>query len=100
MSKPDKNPNKKAQELADKKAQELADKEAQELSEKEALKNNDTYIMRVSTLRWGAGNRKYFYGHQRPVISRKVMGRYHKSIDLWLKKKYIEKGSYPENKKK
>lgn len=74
-------------------AAEKAEKEAAEKAEK--LKNDDTtYVMKVTHLSWGEKKMNHFYADKKPKISRKVMGKFHTEIDIWLKNKWVEKGKY------
>lgn len=65
------------------------------VKEVEPKKNdNVTYIMKVTHLSWGDKGKNHFYATKKPVISKKVMGKYDGEIDVWLKAEWIEKGSY------
>ena len=55
---------------------------------------NDTYIMAVTHLSWGRNKMNHFYSAEKPVISKKVMGKYHTEIEIWLKEGWIRKGKY------
>lgn len=86
---------KEAAEKAEKEriAAEKAEKEAAEKAEK--LKNDDTtYIMKVGHLSWGYKKMNHFFNHKKPKISRKVMGKFHNELDVWIKNKWVEKGKY------
>lgn len=54
----------------------------------------DTYIMKVSRLDWGKDNKNHFHSDDKPLISDKVMGKYSKTLKVWLDNDWIEKGSY------
>lgn len=61
---------------------------------KDLAKDKTTYIMKVVHLGWGFNKKNHFYATKKPEISRVKMGKYHGTIDVWLKAGWIEKGSY------
>jgi hypothetical protein len=77
---------------------EVAEKEVaeKEVDAKEASeKSGTTYIMKVTHLSWGPRKSNHFYAYDKPVISKKVMGKKHgEIINVWLKAGWIEEGKY------
>jgi len=53
-----------------------------------------TYIMNVTHLSWGYNKKSHFYAEKKPVISKKVMGKYHNELNVWLKNNWIKEGKY------
>lgn len=53
-----------------------------------------TYIMTVTHLSWGANNRNHFYADKKPLISKKVMGKFADKLDIWIKEGWVKEGSY------
>lgn len=53
-----------------------------------------TYIMNVGHLPWGFNKKNHFFAEKKPLISKKVMGKYASDLEIWLKKGWIKEGSY------
>lgn len=71
------------------------DKKDKQPQKKEvAEKKETTYVMKVTHLSWGRNNMNHFYAEKKPLITEKAMGKYAGSLQIWLKKGWIEEGKY------
>ena len=60
----------------------------------EAPAKVESYVMKVTHLSWGLGERNHFYADKKPLINEKVMGNYANTLKSWIKAGWVEPGSY------
>lgn len=84
----------KQQTAAEKAAAKKAEAERVAAEKAAAEKEEATYIMKVTHLSWGRNSLNHFYAEKKPLINEKVMGKYAGTLQIWLKKGWIEEGKY------